>query len=67
MHRLEVYAKEKEQEKEYLKQAITLLLEAKYLNREKLERAIDKAFILGHHAGHCRGESYKNRLRDGAV
>lgn len=27
----------------------------------------EKPFKLGHHAGHCRGEMHKDKLKKGAV
>ncbi|MFD1350183.1 hypothetical protein [Oceanobacillus caeni] len=67
MDKLELYAREKEQEKEYLKQATILLMKAGHLDKQYLEYAIEKAFKLGHHAGHCRGEMHKDKLKKGAV
>ena len=56
MHRLEIYAKEKEQDKESLIKAATELLHEGKVNEKVLQKAINEAFMLGHHAGHCRGE-----------
>lgn len=62
MDRLEVYAKEKEQDKEQLKKDTIRLLELRQLDNQTIGFVIEQAFKLGHSAGHCRGEDYKNRL-----
>lgn len=67
MDRLELYAKESEQKKENYKRAIVSLHRKGELDGITLKFVIDKAFSLGHNAGHCRGEGYKNNLRRDAL
>lgn len=62
MEKLELYAKEKEQEKETLKRAAIDVFKDGKFNADVLETVIDKSYQLGHHAGHCRGEMYKIQL-----
>lgn len=65
MDRLELYAKESEQEKEVLKRDAAIALKYGHMSQNVLEYFIEKSFHLGHNAGHCRGESYKyNRERN---
>ena len=62
MSRLEQLARDKEKDKEALKLAVLGLFRSGRLDSETLKKAIDQAFLLGHNAGHCRGEQYVNRL-----
>lgn len=61
MDRLEGQALEKTREKDKWKVATLELFKEGRLGEKQLEMVIDKAFILGHNAGHCRGENFKNR------
>lgn len=58
MNRLEQQAIDKEREKEVLKRAVVSLHRKDELTPVILKSIVDKAFILGHNAGHCRGEQY---------
>ena len=62
MSRLEQLARDKEKDKEALKLAVLTMFRTGRLNSETLKKAIDHAFLLGHNAGHCRGEQYVNQL-----
>ena len=62
MSRLEQLARDKEKDKEALKLAVLGLFRSGRLDSETLKKAIDQAFLLGHNAGHCRGEQYVNQL-----
>lgn len=59
MNQLERQAIEKEQEKESLKRAAILFLETWGFDDKAINYFIEKSFIIGHNAGHCRGEQYK--------
>lgn len=63
MNSLERQAIDKEREKEVLKRAVVSLQRKGELTPIILKSVIDKAFILGHNAGHCRGEQYVTRTR----
>ncbi|MCG5104413.1 hypothetical protein [Oceanobacillus alkalisoli] len=67
MDNLERYAREREKEKNAIKIAVLRLHRMDLLDEELLSTALDKAFRLGHNAGHCRGESHKTKLQRGAV
>jgi len=62
LNQLELQARDKERDKEALKVAVVSLFRLGRLDSETLKRAIDQAFLLGHNAGHCRGEQYVNQL-----
>lgn len=64
MDKYELYAKEKELEKEAYRIAAVRLYRKGEMNLQTLNHVIDKSFALGHNAGHCRGEGYKNRLQE---
>jgi len=59
MNRLEQQAIDKEREKEHWKKATAHLLQQNRLSHQQLSLVIDKVFLLGHNAGHCRGEQYE--------
>lgn len=61
MSMLERYAEEKEQEFGLLAQALQGEFRRNELTEEQLNLGIKKAFQLGHHAGHCRGEIYRRK------
>jgi len=63
MNQLERQAIDKEREKEVLKRAVVSLHRKDELTPVIIKSVIDKAFILGHNAGHCRGEQYVKRTR----
>lgn len=63
MNQLERQAIDKEREKEVLKRAVVRLHRKGELTAIILKTAIEHAFILGHNAGHCRGEQYLKRTR----
>lgn len=62
LNQLELQARDKEREKEALKLAVLRLHRTGNLTAFEIKRAIDHAFLLGHNAGHCRGEQYVNQL-----
>ena len=59
MSMLERYAVEKEREFEELWRALMNEFKRDEMTEEQLNLGVRKAFQLGHHAGHCRGEVYK--------
>lgn len=58
---LERYAKEKEYEFKKLIGALMNEFKRNELTEAELHLGIKKAFQLGHHAGHCRGEMHKTK------
>jgi len=60
MSKLERQAIDKEREKDVLKRAVVSLHRKGKLTPIIVKTAIEQAFILGHNAGHCRGEQYSN-------
>lgn len=67
MDKLELYAREKEQEKNLLKHQAEIIFSHGKMDEVVLGMIIDKAYHLGHNAGHCRGEMHKDKLKRGAV
>lgn len=67
MDKLELYAKESEQDKEDYKRAVVSLHRKGELDGITLKFVVDKVFSLGHNAGHCRGEGYKRSIRRDAL
>lgn len=63
MHDLERYAREKELDKDAIKIAVLKLHRMGMLDEQILSIAIEKSFILGHNAGHCRGEAHTLKIR----
>lgn len=51
---LDSYIEARKQEYEGLKKSVSDLLNAGYLTEKELNKAIGKAYQIGHHIGHCR-------------
>lgn len=61
MDKLEMYAKEKEQDAEGMVRVIVRDFKRNEMTENSLKQSMRKMFELGHNAGHCRGESYKRK------
>lgn len=63
MDRLEEQAAYKEREFDDLSKIVSLEFKEGTLTESQLSQALKKSFMLGHNAGHCRGERYLSGLR----
>lgn len=63
MDRLEEQAAYKEQEFNVLVKIVAAEFIKGKLTEIQLRQAMKKTFMLGHNAGHCRGERYLSGLR----
>lgn len=62
MNLLEEQAQRKIDEAKNLKSIAIASLKDGSLNENNLNYILERTFVLGHNAGHCRGEQHKNNL-----
>lgn len=64
MDKLEKYAQDKEQDLDELEQLVMDKFIKGTLTKTVIKQALKTSFMLGHNAGHCRGEKHLQTLME---